>query len=374
MNDWWDYIAHAQKAQEREGHKYVARVEVGTKNGHTLYRYFYSNEEYEAYRNGRKEGLLGGLKQKAHELVTKIRNKSKKAVSDVKSFVQKILNKEPKKEQVDKGRKFVEEHLPDDKPKEILHKYIAKVDLGNGRYRYFYLQDDYDRYLARLKYRENEPDFMKDIPKIDITAPDTKDTDQKDINEDYDPFVEARSENCFYCTTAYELRQRGYDVQAAECNPFTYNCTLFTPERYYEGADVELVNADGSLTDMNPLTDQGFKRRRDGSMATAAEAKEAEDKIYKEQKYWANPKAVRDTIVEYSTKGSRGNLMVYWKGGGGHSMAYEVDKHGNLTIRDCQTNECYDYSFIFSNSANVLFVRTDNLKLKKDILEAVEAN
>ena len=301
MNDWWDYIAHAQKAQEREGHKYVARVEVGTKNGHTLYRYFYSNEEYEAYRNGRKEGLLGGLKQKAHELVTKIRNKSKKAVS-------------------------------------------------------------------------NEPDFMKDIPKIDITAPDTKDTDQKDINEDYDPFVEARSENCFYCTTAYELRQRGYDVQAAECNPFTYNCTLFTPERYYEGADVELVNADGSLTDMNPLTDQGFKRRRDGSMATAAEAKEAEDKIYKEQKYWANPKAVRDTIVEYSTKGSRGNLMVYWKGGGGHSMAYEVDKHGNLTIRDCQTNECYDYSFIFSNSANVLFVRTDNLKLKKDILEAVGAN
>lgn len=53
MNDWWDYLEHSQKGQERKGHKYYARVAVGTdKFGRTKYRYFYSDSEWKAYKAG----------------------------------------------------------------------------------------------------------------------------------------------------------------------------------------------------------------------------------------------------------------------------------------------------------------------------------
>lgn len=36
------------------------------------------------------------------------------------------------------------------------HKYVAKVDLGNGRYRYFYDMDEYDRYMQNQSGHEGE--------------------------------------------------------------------------------------------------------------------------------------------------------------------------------------------------------------------------
>ena len=53
MNDWWDYLEHGTKWQEMKNHKYYARVPAGTTMfGTTKYRYFYSRQEYEAYKNG----------------------------------------------------------------------------------------------------------------------------------------------------------------------------------------------------------------------------------------------------------------------------------------------------------------------------------
>lgn len=49
-NDWWDYLRHSE-TKEREGHKYYARVPVGTdKRGYTEYRYFYDAREYGAWK------------------------------------------------------------------------------------------------------------------------------------------------------------------------------------------------------------------------------------------------------------------------------------------------------------------------------------
>lgn len=51
MNDYWNYLAHARKAEERDDHKYIERVPIGTNKGKTIYRYFYTEQEYQAYLN-----------------------------------------------------------------------------------------------------------------------------------------------------------------------------------------------------------------------------------------------------------------------------------------------------------------------------------
>lgn len=56
MNDYWTYLAHSQLGKERKGHKYYTRAPTGTKEGHNVYRYFYSKEDYAAYiRSGKKK-------------------------------------------------------------------------------------------------------------------------------------------------------------------------------------------------------------------------------------------------------------------------------------------------------------------------------
>lgn len=47
------YIIHA--GEERENHKYVARVRLHTMNGKPSWRYFYTNEEWQAFKNGHKK-------------------------------------------------------------------------------------------------------------------------------------------------------------------------------------------------------------------------------------------------------------------------------------------------------------------------------
>ena len=48
--DYWEYLAHSQTGGERAGHRYYARELVGSKGGKNVYRYFYTAEEYTAYK------------------------------------------------------------------------------------------------------------------------------------------------------------------------------------------------------------------------------------------------------------------------------------------------------------------------------------
>lgn len=51
--DYWEYLAHGQKGAERDGHRYYARELVGNRGGKNVYRYFYTAEEYSAYKKSK---------------------------------------------------------------------------------------------------------------------------------------------------------------------------------------------------------------------------------------------------------------------------------------------------------------------------------
>lgn len=51
--DYWNYLAHSRQGAERDNHRYYARELVGNKGGKNQYRYFYTAEEYSAYKNNK---------------------------------------------------------------------------------------------------------------------------------------------------------------------------------------------------------------------------------------------------------------------------------------------------------------------------------
>lgn len=139
--------------------------------------------------------------------------------------------------------------------------------------------------------------------------------------------INGSSTNCMLCTTAYEFRKRGYDVRAG----LEKNGTGFLPDnlfpkifKNYKG--VTNISYDG--TTKNLL-----------------------DNI--------------ETFAKSQGPGSRGNVMCWWKQGGGHSMIWE-NVNGKIVFKDGQTDAVYeDFANQILKHARgvnpVQMLRTDNL-------------
>lgn len=142
--------------------------------------------------------------------------------------------------------------------------------------------------------------------------------------------INGSSTNCMLCTTAYEFRKRGFDVRAG----------------------LEKTNKGYMPDDLFPELFKNY----------TGTTKISHDSLD------ATPKSLLRNIEKYAESqgsGSRGNLMVWWKHGGGHSMIWEnVD--GKIIFKDGQTNRIYDdfgkqilKHADLSKPADIL--RTDNL-------------
>lgn len=142
------------------------------------------------------------------------------------------------------------------------------------------------------------------------------------------------TQNCAYCTLAYDMRQRGYNVEASSVSQDTAN-TEEVIESWYKGG--EFTHASST-----------------------------------------NPKDIEKEILENNPEGSRGQFCCFWSGGGGHSLVYEV-KGGEVWIRDCQVGrkmklKNYNMSQYFTKDRRYrpMFMRTDNLELTDRSLVGVK--
>lgn len=123
------------------------------------------------------------------------------------------------------------------------------------------------------------------------------------VNPEYKNFDTNTKNNCMLCTTAYDLRRRGYEVSAKKAS---YGYDAPDLNRWYKDAKVEDISMSD---DMSP------RARRQHARNTL-------------------------NYINQQGEGARGNLMVYWVGGGGHSVAYEIED-GGVTLYDCQSNKSY---------------------------------
>lgn len=120
-------------------------------------------------------------------------------------------------------------------------------------------------------------------------------------------YVDGYTQNCAWCTYTYELRRRGYDVQAPLDSGGLFNSDIV---QFYDGVTLDDVKVPEYTTDRKQNTINLFKE------------------------------------LEKEGNGARGNICVKWDDGtgspgGGHSMAWEV-VDGRAYIIDTQTNTVMD--------------------------------
>lgn len=128
--------------------------------------------------------------------------------------------------------------------------------------------------------------------------------------------------NCQRCAPAYEMRSRGYDVEAQSC-PAPDNLS-YRPEDAWENPDVRTTEGNGKESIEAQMNDWG--------------------------------------------DGSRAEVVVYWKDGGGHAFSAE-QSNGETVFMDPQTGDV-DTGWYFDEvreDGSTRFWRTDNIEPSSDI-------
>lgn len=328
-----------------DDHKYIARVKVKRKTGSNkdTWRYFYDRAEYQAYLKGQRDNTkdttastdkffgktvgknIAEMSVKAREVVDE--NRKRKILYDTND---KKYYLEDKRSLVDKAKEFASNVLDGmfgktilDDLKEAAQDYVDDLSI---------VEEDRKKRQAEKYDGSSSNDFLDEaLDKKESEFSDAE--DQAAVNPNYDPNdpYGPYNNNCYACTVAYELRQRGYDVEAtADADGETLENIL----DFYEGEEA-------SLYQYNPII----------------QTEEAVD-------------AVEEELLKHPN-GSRGQYIVYWSTGGAHSMAWEITD-GEVLIRDCQTNDIYTIEQITPYTNTTVVFRTDNVDLNPEILDCVE--
>ena len=161
-----------------------------------------------------------------------------------------------------------------------------------------------------------------------------------------DQYTKNTRYNCVYCSHAYELRRRGFDVMA-KLSKDPVSCeevfkvypkakpVIFDPFETYE------LDEKGRPS--------GYTKTKNLNEAKARFAK-ARREIKKQFRNLA------------SEEGSRGYLSIQWKQGGGHATTYFV-KDGKVHIADPQSGKILTFNEEYLNKVICGFaIRTDNIK------------
>lgn len=276
------------------------------------------------------------------------------------------------------------------KAKKNTHKYIAKVPSGDT-YRYFYSEKAYRSYLkgknavdkildksvnatasdtakanaktftvqalfgsfgkavyntvapafAAIQIALTTPKSFSELKKID--EPQNSDEHQLAINPDYEYGKKYDySMNCSFCTAAYDLRKRGYDVEA---NPISM-VEAYTIEDicgWYKGAK-------------SVSKSEVESRYRTQALVNPKEAPTKREMLMDE--------------LKRNGDGARGHLALYWATGGGHDVVWEVE-NGEVVFRDCQTGEISRTLEYLAYTTGYDYLRTDNLEPTEEVLRTV---
>lgn len=145
--------------------------------------------------------------------------------------------------------------------------------------------------------------------------------DMERVNPAYKNWDDNTKSNCVLCTMSYELRRRGYDVQAKKATSGYDGYEL--PKDWFPGA--KLKESEGSMTDtaIVEMAKKGYPPR-----------------ISKDNQ----KRMIDNTISEIQSQkdGARGQIAVTWDGSfSGHSIAY-ANEGGKVVIYDTQANKRYE--------------------------------
>ena len=191
----------------------------------------------------------------------------------------------------------------------------------------------------------------------------TREEDAKRVNpsrklDTYEGVGSGSNNNCVNCTMTYEMRRRGYEVQA-KMN-MTGRNGADVGKSYFKGAKKVSVQ---EAPKFNKNDQDEFIRyyNKEERLARAGRNKPLATKTI-------------ESIKKNSPPGSRGQICVRWDRNCGHSMAYEVTADGKLNIIDGQIGKVYNdkqAEKLLRRTCSTYFQRLDNCKV--DLTKVKEA-
>lgn len=201
----------------------------------------------------------------------------------------------------------------------------------------------------------------------------------KPINPNYGAV--GTKNNCRRATFTYEMRRRGYDVKATRTSGGSgqtvagyQNAT--TPGKFRSTNKFALVGrlskeayADSTKTGKpTPLMDLG--KNGPSGARNPIPSIDLKGKLPKQAMKVVPADAIHAALSK-EPDGSRGELVVKWLGGGGHSVAYEIFD-GKPVIFDTQSGAKYDSVEAVKAGIGAVesagFTRLDNIPLNTDYL------
>ena len=276
-------------------------------------------------------------------------------------------------------------------------------------------------------YRENEPDFMHNIARIEVNDddewPSTKQL-VEEVNPGYGKLRDA-SVNCFHCSTIYDLRKRGYDVSVAAAKSRfgdTWSLNTFydieqEPNTDFGKASKEENDIQKAIMDLNDVDNKritkdyelhitsskesnyqnainsgtvycpGGTKDNKGNSTSVVPTKAIADYCKKNGVDTSDKNAVHKLLMDKKARGEAvgsqltsavdkypnntwGRVGIAWDSGGGHSFVWEKDYDGTVRFLDAQTNkevDIADYAEGASLYDTVEVIRTDNLQVKETV-------
>lgn len=334
MSNSIKYLYHAE---EWANHKYIDKIKS---NGKTKYIYELpqNSSAQIAIEKGKEQARKQEkqmLKEKAEKKLRELesiwqQNVRDKAVEERKRIQHEQKQKSERKDRWQKANqdnnKFIrDKNLPDvyyDEDKEIDNKQLNTPLNGD---------------LLPKKIKR----FDEFINNIDSHTSQLQDV--KAVNPEYKNDTTGEySHNCIECTLAYEMRRRGYDVEA-----------------------IPDLNGESDATEDNWYIEDVYK-----DVYSEENKHFIRDYLGEEiEAYLPNDEQATEHIKnsikeEYGSELSdaRGSASIYWKNGGGHSFVWEMTDD-NLRFYDCQTGQEISITDYTSKAEYFYFVRTDNLTL-----------
>lgn len=376
-------------AKDKKKHKYVAKIEKNKKT-----RYFYTREEWLAYLKGDKKASdpkrfinnTKSGKDAFSKFVKKLETSSnniksssserakaetaevpKKFAENVTKMASDVISAIKSETQVSKGERYTKSKLDENLNFAIFLPTKLVDDVIDSVKELFDKDDEKEgseqeqtvnpveipseiEPIDEDKDEEDEkiPEWAENLELIDEEL--THEENQALINPEYDPYNEAYSMNCAYCTAAYDLRMRGYDVEANAFDPYTYDANMESIASWYEDTTYDDWTVAESGLVYDPSKRMLVNVPREDMLDSTAQA------------------------LNEMPDGSYGQFCVFWTEGGGHSMVWEREG-GETVIRDCQSNETFtyddwvDYYGDWTYAAGIL--RTDNREPTENILKTV---
>ena len=264
----------------------------------------------------------------------------------------------------------------------VLHDQQVKRELAE------YDRSKFHREVAKTHFGLDNLDII-DRKNVGTTKEETA-----KINPDYDPTNPETSMNCGFCSVAWILRKKGYDVEAkhdmvGDWNDDEYGSrgtnTLQLKRMFVDplkSTKTVTVNsgplglkltkktvpnyADKEEYPFEHMYDKNLNEYIGSTAYTSVVAKVEEEYGNKNQKTFE--KHAEEIILKESKNNNYGMLTVSWKIGGGHALNYQVE-NGKVMVYDGQVNKTYPLSELLPrvNSLEYLdctsLVPTDNVNL-----------